>query len=332
MELTRGKRLFLLLIPPTLFTIPISLLVFLLDRIASSLTSSNLYRNRYTGAASFQRPDTNTDAIVPIYTYTTPTSAIIGTCVIALGVGVLSWGGIYELRKKQGASRRYERAWAWFVIVCNILGVALCIGVLVWTSVVIGGEDGWTRKEDLRGGNDETFRSGSSRDAQRLTRETWSCSLSGIFGADAGWTGSVCGLSKATRFLLIPLALSLLLTLFSVYILARDRGGVKWLFGGKERYNAFDNIYEMNGDHDPRAGPTPYQPPPMYYPYPQPPPPGMYGQLQPVPYGQPGMYAQPSGPPGPQYSQPGVGAQNVQGVPAAMQPKDPAVEQRGVFR
>lgn len=50
---------------------------------------------------------------------------------------------------------------------------------------------------------------------------------------------------KATRFCLIPLAIAALLTIAAVWKLINDRGGIKWLFGGKGRYGGFDSVYEL---------------------------------------------------------------------------------------
>lgn len=69
---------------------------------------------------------------------------------------------------------------------------------------------------------------------------------------------------KATRFLLVPMAIFSLLFLVSLWVLIRQRGGLKWLCGGKGRYAGFDNVYELQ-----QGGP-----------------PGQYAQ------GPPGAYAQ----------------------------------------
>jgi hypothetical protein len=61
----------------------------------------------------------------------------------------------------------------------------------------------------------------------------------------------------------------------SVWVLIRQRGGLKWLCGGKGRYAGFDNVYELQ-----QGGP-----------------PGQYAHGPPGPYvqGSSGPYAQ--GPP-----------------------------------
>lgn len=45
--------------------------------------------------------------------------------------------------------------------------------------------------------------------------------------------------------MLIPLAISSALIVLSAWVLIGDRGGIKWLFGGRGRYGGFDSIYEM---------------------------------------------------------------------------------------
>jgi hypothetical protein len=51
--------------------------------------------------------------------------------------------------------------------------------------------------------------------------------------------------------MLIPLAISSALILVCTGLLIRDRGGAKWLLGGKGRYAAFDNVMEL-----PHQGPV----------------------------------------------------------------------------
>lgn len=45
--------------------------------------------------------------------------------------------------------------------------------------------------------------------------------------------------------MLIPLVVSALLVMLSAWILVNDRGGIKWLVGGRGRYGGFESIYEM---------------------------------------------------------------------------------------
>lgn len=60
-----------------------------------------------------------------------------------------------------------------------------------------------------------------------------------------GKSVSLTPAQKATRFLLLPVAIFSLLFLISLWILTRQRGGLKWLIGGKGRYAGFDNVYEL---------------------------------------------------------------------------------------
>ena len=78
---------------------------------------------------------------------------------------------------------------------------------------------------------------------------------------------------KATRFLLLPMAIFALLVLSSLWVIIRQRGGWKWLCGGKGRYAGFDNAYELQqGAPQGPYAPAPYaqaQPqwaPQPYYP------------------------------------------------------------------
>ena len=68
------------------------------------------------------------------------------------------------------------------------------------------------------------------------------------------------------------MAIFSLLVVVSLWILVRQRGGVKWLCGGKPRYAGFDNVYELQQT----APPAPYvQGPPQWAPQP-------YYAVQPV--------------------------------------------------
>jgi hypothetical protein len=72
-------------------------------------------------------------------------------------------------------------------------------------------------------------------------------------------------MQKATRFLLLPIAIFSLLVIISLWILVRERGGFKWVCGGKGRYAGFDNPYELR----PSEPPAPYiQHPPQWAPQP----------------------------------------------------------------
>jgi hypothetical protein len=196
MMLTSGKRLFLLLIPPLILAIPFACLIIILDRVAGSLVSSNFSRNRFSGSTTLYIPGSGSSSGgVIIRTNTSPTLAIVGASAVAALIGILSCTGIYELRKVNGTSRRYQRVWAWSMIIWNVIGAGLCLGVLVWASVLQGGEKGWSNLDDLNA----DVGTGRGTQGRRLTRETWSCSLDRIFGDQVDWAGSVCGLAVCSH-------------------------------------------------------------------------------------------------------------------------------------
>jgi hypothetical protein len=45
--------------------------------------------------------------------------------------------------------------------------------------------------------------------------------------------------------MLVSLAVSALLTIVSTWWLINERGGIKWLMGGRGRYAGFEDLYEM---------------------------------------------------------------------------------------
>ncbi|KAF2634318.1 hypothetical protein P280DRAFT_474729 [Massarina eburnea CBS 473.64] len=261
MQNPHGLRLVGLIAPP-IFLLALSCLTFLLERISTSTLKSQVTRNFDTGTPEISLPilsnNTATTATqeIPISTNIAPTLANIGVAVFASCVGILGGCGIWELKKLEG-SMRYQRMWAWMLLVWNAITIGLCVGVLGWASAVQGSEKGWSSAVDV----------GKGGDGVRLTRETWTCGVHRSFPGE-GWAGSVCGLAKTIRFMLIPLAIAAALTMLATWILTRDRGGVKWLIGGKGRYEAFESVYEMNTSA-PAQGPAP-----MHYgqpmPYPQP--------------------------------------------------------------
>lgn len=77
------------------------------------------------------------------------------------------------------------------------------------------------------------------------------------------------------------MAIASLLVLFGLWVIFRARGGVKWLFGGKDRYAGFEDAYEMpsTGPPVPYAG-LPGSPGPQWMPQP-------YYVAQPAPYPAP---------------------------------------------
>jgi hypothetical protein len=322
MQNPNGLRVLFLLSPAAFLLLPISTLIFILERISQSLLNTQLNRNYRSGyrQITLNGPANSSSNAGEVPTTITlsidvgPTLAILGVCVFAFVVGVLACCGIWELRRVEG-SPGMQRFWAWTSYVANVITVGLSVGVLAWASAVQAGE-GWNGYDDV--GDPD----------QRFTRETWVCQIDKFYPRE-DWAGPVCGLSvctlrfsrlsndtntkqKATRFMLIPLAISSILVMVSTWILVRDRGGVKWLFGGKGRYAGFASVYEMN----PHAPAPPYQPGPQFYPVPQQYAPQMPQQYAPQQYPQQQYQGYPS----------------TQFQPAPQGLKDPAAGERAVFR
>jgi hypothetical protein len=151
----------------------------------------------------------------------------------------------------------------------NVVMIGASLGVFGYASSVQGSDKSWQSYEDV------------SKIDQEHTKETWACQIDKFY-PDQEWARSACGTAKAMRFLLIPIAVSALLTLVSLWVLVHGRGGLKWAFGGKGRYAGFQNVYEMQP-----PGPPPFyvgQPAPHWAPQPVQPWPGQPVQQWP---GQP---------------------------------------------
>jgi hypothetical protein len=269
-----GLRVLYLFSPAAFLLLPIATVVFILERISQVLFNNELRRNYRSGireitlhGPSNSSPDATNDSNISLDVNVGPTLAILGVSVFALFVGVLACCGIWELRRVEG-SPALQRFWSWTTFVANVILIGLCVGVLAWASAVQGRE-GWKGYEDV------------GRAGQYFTRETWTCQIHKFYPQQS-WAGPVCGLAvrvwstkrlvrdtntqqKATRFMLIPLAVSALLVMVSTCILTRDRGGTKWLFGGKGRYGGFASVYEMG----PQAPAPPYQHGAQFHPMPQ---------------------------------------------------------------
>jgi hypothetical protein len=127
------------------------------------------------------------------------------------------------------------------MLISNVVMVGASAGVLGCASSVQSSERSWPKYEDV------------GKDEQRFTRETWACQIDKFY-PDESWAKAACGTAKATRFLLIPMAVSSAIVLVSLWVLVRDRGGLKWLGGGKGRYGGFKSVYELQ----PTASSAPY--------------------------------------------------------------------------
>lgn len=272
MAMSSSCRIFLLLFPTIFLLLPISVAAFILERVTNSIILGQTTRDWRTGAYEIVLPGAGTstsDINIPLDVNQGPTFAVVGVCALAYIVLALDLFGIWELRKVMGTAG-HERMWCWIVIVGNILLVALSLGIFGYIGSVQDSEPSWNSINDL------------ARDTGEFTKETYACEIDKLYPGQ-GWAGTACGTAKSTRFLLIPLAISALLVIVSVFLIIRSRGGVKWLLGGKGRYAGFASVYEMQpaGQYPPHNG----QPMPQWtsQPYPQwPPQQVQYGQVQPV--------------------------------------------------
>jgi hypothetical protein len=233
-----GCRVVLLLIPPLFLLLPIGVITFVLERISNSLILAQTQRDWRSGSYDitvYGPNSTNanefTNKDISLRINQAPTLAILGICILVYIVGAIGVFGIWELRKVEGTSR-HQRIWSWIIFVSNLVMIAASVGVLGYASSVQSSEKGWQRYEDV------------GKDDQEFTRETWACQIDKFY-SDQGWAGAACGTAKATRLLLIPIAVSSALVLVSLWILVRDRGGLKWLVGGKGRYGGLQNVYEL---------------------------------------------------------------------------------------
>jgi hypothetical protein len=277
MRNSNGCRLVLLLTPPLLLLFPVGALVLALDRISNALLLEHTTRDYRTGDYRIKVHDsTNTDPnptnpVFDLQIRRAPQFAILGICCLSYIVSAIGVFGIWELRRIEGA-RSHQRVWSWLILISNLIMIGASAGVLGYTSSVQGNENIWHSSEDIGKGG------------AAFTKETWSCQIDRFF-PESGWAGSACGTTKATRYLLIPMAIASALVLVSLWILVRERGGFKWLAGGKGRYGGFEDAYEL-GSSAPTA-PYAFQPAPQWSPQPyQHWAPQPYQQWQPMPVQQ----------------------------------------------
>jgi hypothetical protein len=272
-----GCRAILLFTPPLLLQLPIGVLILALERISKSLFFNETNRNYRSGdheitvhGPTSAGSNNATDIDITLRINSAPTYAILGTCCLSYMVIAISAFGVWEMRKVEGTSAHY-RMWSWLILISNLLLIGVSIGTMGYTSSVQSNEQGWQRYEDVGTGD------------PRFTRETWACQIDKFF-PDSGWAGSACGTAKATRYLLVALAVASALVLVSLWVLVRDHGGVRWLTGGKGRYGGFDSVYELQPTAPyafqpalqwspqlyQQSSPHVYQPAPgPYQPYPQ---------------------------------------------------------------
>ncbi|KAJ8111343.1 hypothetical protein OPT61_g6038 [Boeremia exigua] len=251
-----GCYVVLLLAPTGLLLFPVSVLVLVLERISKYLLLEHTYSDYRSGASMITLSGRNStddaDIDVTMRIDSAPSIAILGVCAAAYIVCAIDAFGIWELKKIEGAHGHY-RVWAWTAMISNVLLVALSLGVFGWATS-LQSSSGWQSYDDVQ------------RQNQEFTRETWACQIERFY-QEEDWASAACGTAKATRFLLIPMAIFALLVIVSLWVLIRQRGGFKWLCGGKGRYAGFDNAYELQQS----GTPLPYaQAPPQWVPQPAP--------------------------------------------------------------
>jgi hypothetical protein len=237
------------------------MLTFALERISNSLLLSQMDRDWRSGGRSITIYDTTntasgnaTDVEIDVRINHAPTLTILGICCLSYLVSAIGVFGIWELRKVEGTPT-HQRVWSWLILVSASLMIGAGAGALGYTTSVQSNEKTWQRVEDVGKGDPV------------LTRETWACEIDKFY-PNSGWAGAACGAAKATRYLLIPMIISSALVLVSWWMIVRDRGGFKWLSGGKGRYGGFQSVYELGpatpNSHyvfqpAPQGSPQPYQ-------------------------------------------------------------------------
>ncbi|KAH7130192.1 hypothetical protein B0J11DRAFT_522616 [Dendryphion nanum] len=232
-----GFQTIVLLTPPMFLLLPVSVLLFALERISHTLFVTQTTRNWQTGnhEITLYGPTNSSSSSyeyidVSVQTNVAPTLAILGTGALAFIVAVVACCGIWELRRIQG-SPSYQRAWSWAVLTTNFAVAIAGVAVLVWTSL-LQSREGWKSYADV------------GRQEEPLTRETWACQIHHLFPRQS-WAAPACGLARATRYMLIPLIISALAVLVVLGILIRDRGGMRWQFGGQGRYAGLAGAAEL---------------------------------------------------------------------------------------
>jgi hypothetical protein len=235
MRNSSGCRVVLLFTPPLLIQFPIAVLILALERISRSLLLTEMSQNFRSGDYQISLPNSNsnnaTDIAIPLRLDSSPSYAIFGVCCLSYLVSAIGVFGIWELRKIEGTPG-HQRVWSWLILIANVILVGTSLGILGYTSSVQSSETGWQSREDIGKG------------VPRWSKETWSCQIDKYF-PDDGWAGSACRTARATRYLLIALAVASILVLVSLWAIVKRRGGIKWLAGGKERYGGFENVYEL---------------------------------------------------------------------------------------
>lgn len=270
-----GCRIVLLLTPALIFLFPIAVITFIFERVSHTLLFTQTLRNWRSGdfqltiygLNSTQSNDlSNFDITLQINE--SPTLAILGVCILAYIVSTIDVCAIWELRRVQGTAK-HERGWCWAAIVSNCVMIGVAAGLFGYATSVQNNERGWKGYDDV------------SKLQSSWTRETWVCQIHKFYSNES-WAGPACAITRTTRLLLLPITIASVLVLVSLWMLVNDRGGPKWLFGGKGRYGGFESIYELR-PLTPEAPTT--QPIQVWAPHPtsQPWPPTMPQQWVPYP-------------------------------------------------
>jgi hypothetical protein len=217
-------RMLLLLVPALFLLLPIGITTLVLERSTRSLVNRRTRGGGYSGSGSYSISG-NIDS--------SPTIAITGACILVYLVCVVHVCGIFELgRTTLQGTVRYQRLWAWAMFISSLVMVGASAGVLGYASSAKSSESKPQRVEDL------------TESDMSYTREAWVCGLS-YFYPERSWPHSACRRAKAARLLLLPMVVSAAMLLISLWILIRDRGALKWFFGGKGRYAGFPSVYEL---------------------------------------------------------------------------------------
>lgn len=268
-----GFQTIVLLTPAMFLLLPLSCIIFALERVSQTLLVTQATRNWTNGdyELTVYGPTNSTGKFdytdIVLRTNLAPTLSILGICALAFVVSIIACCGIWELRRIQG-SVVYQRVWCWTIIGTNLVVVTASTAVLVWASL-LQTREGWKDYTDV------------AREGSEYTRETWFCQINKFFPRQ-NWAGPACACAQTTRYMVISLIVSAVLILLVTGILARDRGGMGWLFGGKGRYAGIAGATEMYSvaPQQPQyyTQPPQYQPQPHYPQHPQYP---QYPQQQP---------------------------------------------------
>ena len=202
MRSLNGCRVVLLLAPALLLLFPISVLVFVLERISKSLLLEHTYRDYRSGAfmitlngRSSTDSTTASDIEVSMQIDQAPSWAILGVCVAAYVVCAIDAFGIWELRRVEG-TYKHQRMWTWVAGFSNMFLVALSLGVFGWASWLQSSNKGWQSYEDVQR-QDQGF-TRVQKEGQEFTRETWSCQIERFY-PNEGWTSAACGTAVSHR-------------------------------------------------------------------------------------------------------------------------------------